>query len=231
MSRCLADRSIDHVVLERGEVAHSWRTAAVGLAAVATQLDDPATGLRLPRRRPRRLPRRLRRRGAHRGIREGERGAGAGEHHGDIGAADRARVRGADRPGLLARPVGRARRGRQHRCQSAGAASQCPPGSQRSPRRTTATRRGSRRRGPRRRRLGERDPDRRGAAPLRPAGHAGRRSTRMPRTYRGKDILWWMDAAGLLDERYDQIPDRPGPQPAVDAADRFTDRTPSTSTR
>ena len=26
MSRCLADRSIDHVVLERGEVAHSWRT-------------------------------------------------------------------------------------------------------------------------------------------------------------------------------------------------------------
>ncbi len=30
---------------------------------------------------------------------------------------------------------------------------------------------------------------------------------RMPRTYRGKDILWWMDAAGLLDERYDEIPD------------------------
>src|SRR5512135_1940114 len=26
MSRHLADRSIDHVVLERGEVAHSWRT-------------------------------------------------------------------------------------------------------------------------------------------------------------------------------------------------------------
>ncbi|TPG29582.1 NAD(P)-binding domain-containing protein [Mycolicibacterium hodleri] len=30
---------------------------------------------------------------------------------------------------------------------------------------------------------------------------------RMPRTYRGKDILWWMDAAGLFDERYDQTPD------------------------
>ncbi|GAB93902.1 NAD(P)-binding domain-containing protein [Gordonia rhizosphera] len=30
---------------------------------------------------------------------------------------------------------------------------------------------------------------------------------RMPRTYRGKDILWWMDASGLLDERYDRIPD------------------------
>lgn len=26
MSRCLAGRSIDHVVIERGEVAHSWRT-------------------------------------------------------------------------------------------------------------------------------------------------------------------------------------------------------------
>jgi putative flavoprotein involved in K+ transport len=32
---------------------------------------------------------------------------------------------------------------------------------------------------------------------------------RMPRTYRGKDILWWMDASGLLDERYDEIPDLP----------------------
>ncbi len=30
---------------------------------------------------------------------------------------------------------------------------------------------------------------------------------RMPRTYRGKDILWWMDASGLLDERYDEIPE------------------------
>ncbi len=26
MSRCLADRSVDHIVLERGEVANSWRT-------------------------------------------------------------------------------------------------------------------------------------------------------------------------------------------------------------
>lgn len=26
MSRCLTDRAIDHVVLERGEVANSWRT-------------------------------------------------------------------------------------------------------------------------------------------------------------------------------------------------------------
>src|SRR6516164_11437259 len=26
MSRCLSERSIDHVVLERGEIAHTWRT-------------------------------------------------------------------------------------------------------------------------------------------------------------------------------------------------------------
>jgi putative flavoprotein involved in K+ transport len=31
--------------------------------------------------------------------------------------------------------------------------------------------------------------------------------TRAPRTYRGRDIEWWMDAAGILDERYDQVDD------------------------
>jgi putative flavoprotein involved in K+ transport len=30
---------------------------------------------------------------------------------------------------------------------------------------------------------------------------------RLPRTYRGRDIFWWMDAAGVLDERYDQVDD------------------------
>lgn len=30
---------------------------------------------------------------------------------------------------------------------------------------------------------------------------------RLPRSYRGLDILWWMDAAGVLDERYDEVPD------------------------
>ena len=30
---------------------------------------------------------------------------------------------------------------------------------------------------------------------------------RVPRLYRGRDIKWWMDAAGVLDERYDQIDD------------------------
>jgi putative flavoprotein involved in K+ transport len=30
---------------------------------------------------------------------------------------------------------------------------------------------------------------------------------RMPRTYRGRDIQYWLDAAGILDERYDEIDD------------------------
>ena len=30
---------------------------------------------------------------------------------------------------------------------------------------------------------------------------------RMPRRYRGRDIQWWMDAAGILDQRYEEIED------------------------
>jgi putative flavoprotein involved in K+ transport len=30
---------------------------------------------------------------------------------------------------------------------------------------------------------------------------------RAPRTYRGRDIQWWMDAAGVLDQRFDEIDD------------------------
>ncbi len=30
---------------------------------------------------------------------------------------------------------------------------------------------------------------------------------RAPRTYRGRDLEWWMDAAGVLDERYDEVDD------------------------
>ena len=30
---------------------------------------------------------------------------------------------------------------------------------------------------------------------------------RLPRTYRGRDVLWWMDASGVWDQRYDAIDD------------------------
>lgn len=50
---------------------------------------------------------------------------------------------------------------------------------------------------------------------------------RMPRTYRGRDVLWWMDATGLWDERHDQVDDLdrarrlPSPQ-LVGTPDRAT---------
>ncbi|GAA4616694.1 NAD(P)/FAD-dependent oxidoreductase [Actinoallomurus liliacearum] len=30
---------------------------------------------------------------------------------------------------------------------------------------------------------------------------------RMPRTYRGRDVLWWLNASGLWDQRYDEVDD------------------------
>ena len=30
---------------------------------------------------------------------------------------------------------------------------------------------------------------------------------RMPRTYRGRDIMWWLEKIGRLDERYDEVDD------------------------
>ena len=32
---------------------------------------------------------------------------------------------------------------------------------------------------------------------------------RLPRTYRGRDVLWWMDASGVWDQRYDEVDDLP----------------------
>src|SRR5580658_6711754 len=50
---------------------------------------------------------------------------------------------------------------------------------------------------------------------------------RLPRTYRGRDIFWWMQATGVLAERYDQIDDLtrarhlPSPQ-LIGTAERTT---------
>ena len=50
---------------------------------------------------------------------------------------------------------------------------------------------------------------------------------RLPRTYRGRDVLWWMDASGVWDERYDEVDDLsrarrlPSPQ-LVGTAERAT---------
>ncbi len=50
---------------------------------------------------------------------------------------------------------------------------------------------------------------------------------RLPRVYRGRDILWWMHAAGVWDQRYDEVEDLtrarrlPSPQ-LVGSAERVT---------
>jgi putative flavoprotein involved in K+ transport len=41
----------------------------------------------------------------------------------------------------------------------------------------------------------------------RPVTVAVGQHVRAPRVYRGMDIQWWMDAAGVLDERYDEVDD------------------------
>jgi putative flavoprotein involved in K+ transport len=41
----------------------------------------------------------------------------------------------------------------------------------------------------------------------RPVTLAAGEHVRLPRSYRGRDIFWWLEATGLLTERYDQIDD------------------------
>lgn len=48
---------------------------------------------------------------------------------------------------------------------------------------------------------------------------------RLPRTYRGRDVLWWMEASGVWDQRYDELDDLtrarrlPSPQLATTTLD------------
>jgi putative flavoprotein involved in K+ transport len=41
----------------------------------------------------------------------------------------------------------------------------------------------------------------------RPVTLAAGEHVRLPRTYRGRDIFWWLEATGLLAERYDEVDD------------------------
>src|SRR5262249_28941995 len=41
----------------------------------------------------------------------------------------------------------------------------------------------------------------------RPVTLAAGEHVRLPRMYRGRDVLWWMDASGVWDQRYDEVDD------------------------
>ncbi len=211
MSRHLAARSIDHVVLERGEVANSWRTQRWdSLRLLTPNWMTRLPGLGLPGRRPGRVPvgpagRRLRHR-----VRRRLGRAGGHRHDGDRGAAGRSGLRGGDRPrhaGTRARWCWR--RGRP--------AAVVPPVARHLPDGIVSVPA-----------LRYRNPDQLpdGGVLVVGASASGvqiadelaalrSRRSRSPSastsgcrgSYRGHDILWWLDAIGVLDERWDEVDD------------------------
>ena len=210
MSRRLTDRSIDHLVLERGEVANSWRTQRwpslrlltpnwqtrlpghpyagdnpdgfMPAAGVAATLSDYARLVGAPVRTATTVHT----------LRAGP--GGFQVQAGDDLIRARAAVLAT---GACARPAVPA------------VAAAVPPSV------TTLTP------------LGYRDPDQLPAGGVlvigasatgvqlaaeihrsgRPVTLAVGEHVRLPRTYRGRDIFWWLEATGLLAERYDQIDD------------------------
>ena len=206
MSRHLAGRSIDHVVLERGEVAHSWRTQRWDSLRLLT----PNWMTRLP----------------------GHAYTGA-DPDGYLGAPDLVRLLvDYARPapvltGTTAQSIRQDHRGYEVRTDRgtwharsvvlATGATAVPA------RPALSLPAGVMETNPTRYRNPDSLPDggvlvvgasASGVQIAEELALAGRTVTlavgehvRMPRTYRGRDILWWMDASGLLDERWDAIPD------------------------
>jgi putative flavoprotein involved in K+ transport len=210
MSRCLADRAIDHVVLERGEIAHSWRTErwdSLRLLTPNWQSRLPGFGYRGPDPDGyRTLPEVI-----------------------DFIAAYAEAIRAPVRTRTTVTSVRRTEAGYLVRtdqgdwsCRTLVIASgafniACVPGvADRVPRSVTTLTTQQ-----------YRNPDQLAAGGVLVVGasssgtqianeihRSGRPVTlsvgehiRAPRVYRGKDLEWWMDAAGILDERYDKVDD------------------------
>ena len=134
MSRCLTERSIDHVVLERGEVANSWRTERWdSLRLLTPNWQSRLPGLGYDGDDPdgfRTMPEVI---ALHRALCAGRsRRRSRPATTVTSVAPDRARLPGRHRPGRLARPDGGDRDRRlQHRPASRRSPRPCPPRSRR----------------------------------------------------------------------------------------------------
>lgn len=210
MSRCLTDRAIDHVVLERGEVAHSWRTERWDSLRLLTPNwqsrlpgftydgDDPDGYRTLPETielisgYAKLISAPVRTHTTVTSVRSTETGYLVCTDRGDwqcktvviaSGACNIARVPAfADR---VPRTI------TQLTAQQYRNPSQLPDGGVMV--------------------VGASSSGTQIAHEIHRSGRPVVMSVgehiRAPRLYRGKDLEWWMDAAGVLDERYDQIED------------------------
>lgn len=210
MSRCLSDRGIDHVVLERGEVAHSWRTERWDslrlltpnwqsrLPGFAYQGDDPDGYRTLPEvidfiaAYAKTIAAPVRTHTTVTSVRQADSGYQVRTDRGDwrcrtvvlaSGACNIADMpRFADRvPGTITQLTAQQYRN-PARLADGGA---LVVGASAS-----------------------------GTQIALEVHQSGRPVTlsvgehiRVPRVYRGKDLEWWLDAAGVLDERYDAVDD------------------------
>ena len=180
-SRCLTERSIDHVVLERGEVANSWRRERWdSLRLLTPNWQSRLPGYRVRRRRSRRLHDDGRGDRVHLALRRAVRARRCAPHTTVTSVdAQRRRVSRRDRPRRHPVPLRGARERRLQPAERAGAAcrrcrrrsSSVTPLDYRNPGAAARRRRAGRRRVGHRRAARRRDP------PLRPAGDAlGRRA-------------------------------------------------------
>jgi putative flavoprotein involved in K+ transport len=208
MSRCLAERSIDHVVLERGEVANAWRTERWDSLRLLTPnwqsrlpgfgyAGDDADGFRTVPEVVAFIDRYAQLIGAPvqshtrvTSVRRTDGGYLVGTERGDFGAATVVIATGACNVPCVPR-----------------LAEALPPAI-----RTLTP-------------MQYRNPDQLEDGGVLVVGasatgiqladeiHRSGREVmlavgehiRAPRIYRGKDIQWWMDAAGVLDQRYDEV--------------------------
>ncbi len=210
MSRCLADRSIDHVVLERGEVANSWKTERWDSLRLLTpnwqsrlpgfgyEGDDPDGYRTMPEiidfldRYARVISAPVRTNTKVNSVRRDDAGYVVSTDRGDwrcptvvlaAGACNIARVPAiaeAVPPGIATLTPNRYRNPDQLEDGGVLVVGASATGTQLA------------------------DEIHRSG---RPVTLAVGEHIRAPRIYRGRDLEWWMDAAGVLDERYDEVDD------------------------